>query len=85
MDLDYEPDTAFAPWYLYDDDSVQLIQKPANRFAPGASSASASASSSSTTQLPIPGASNQTSAGDVDDLIKSNQAYILFYRLRNES
>jgi hypothetical protein len=80
MDLEYEPDTAFAPWYLYDDDSVQLVQRPAPRFAP----APAARAGPGSAQLPVPGAANQASAGDVDDLIKSNQAYILFYRLRNE-
>ena len=80
LDLEYEPDTAFGPWYLYDDDSVQLVQQPraGSRFSPEAASPEGAAGGNSGSG---PGAA---AGGDVDDLIKSNQAYILFYRLRNE-
>ena len=56
----YEPDTAFGPWHYYDDESVQLINKPGL---------------DENTRTPF--------TNEVDEIIKSNQAYILFYRLRD--
>lgn len=98
MDLDYEPETAFAPWYLYDDDSVQLIQQQHREPLPPplplplprpvvsvTGSAGQQQQQQYQHQLPIPGAGHQPpSTSDVDDLIKTNNAYVLFYRLRNE-
>lgn len=68
--LEEEPDAAFCPWYLYDDEAVHMVGTPPTSTAE---------------QDPLGLGKATPVIKNVEGNIKTNQAYILFYRLRYET
>ena len=71
--LEYEPDVAFAPWYHYDDESVTSVQSYSRNIHPPHGSANGHKRAV------------EVEKDYISSVIKTNSAYILFYRLRENA